>query len=74
MLLRLQPDCNSSDLLLGLSSHSQVGGPGLGAALLADWSAFVRLSKEKQALTKGLGGGVNTIHLSLLLSAVKKGM
>lgn len=38
-----------------------MGGPGLGAAVLADWSAFVRLSKEKQTLAKGLGGGVNTI-------------
>lgn len=38
-----------------------MGGPGLGAAVLANWSAFVRLSKEKQALAEGLGGGVNTI-------------
>lgn len=60
MLLRLQPDCNSSDPLPGLRSCGQVGGPGLGAALLADWSAFVRLSKQKQALAEGLGGGVNT--------------
>lgn len=43
-LSRLQPDCNSSDPLLGLPSRSQVGGPGLGAALLADRSAFVWLS------------------------------
>lgn len=28
---------------------------------LADWSAFVGLSKEKQSLAEGLGGGVNTI-------------
>lgn len=61
MLLRLQPDCNSSDPLPGLPSRGQVGGPSLGAAVLTDWSAFVRLSKEKQALAKGLGGGVNTI-------------
>ena len=44
-----------------LASLGQVGGLGLGAAALADWSAFVRLSKEKQALAEGLGGGVNTI-------------
>lgn len=28
---------------------------------LADWSAFVGLSKERQSLAEGLGGGVNTI-------------
>lgn len=61
MLLRLQPDCNSSDPPSGLPSRGEVGGPGLGAAVLADWSAFVRLSKEKRALAEGLGGGVNTI-------------
>lgn len=29
--------------------------------MLADWSAFVQLSKEKQTPAKELGGGVNTI-------------
>lgn len=64
-LLRLQADCNSSDPLPGLPSRGQVGGPGLGASVLADWSAFVRLSQEKQALAEGLGGGVNTIPFVL---------
>lgn len=58
---RLQPDCNSSDPLPGLPSRGRVGGPALGTAVSADWSAFVRLSKEKQALAESLGGGVNTI-------------
>lgn len=61
MLPRLQPDCNISDPLLGLPSLGRVGGPALGTAVSADWSAFVRLSKENQALAEGLGGGVNTI-------------
>lgn len=38
-----------------------MGGPGLRPAVSADCSAFVRLSKEKQALAAGLGGGVDTI-------------
>lgn len=32
-----------------------------GLLCLADWSAFVRLSMQKQSLAEGLGGGVNTI-------------
>lgn len=38
-----------------------MGGPGPGDVVLAGWSAFVQLSKEKPALAEGLGGGVNTI-------------
>lgn len=55
MLLGFQPDCNSSDPPLpDHPSPGQVGGPGLGDGLLADWPAFVRLSKEEQA---GRGSG-----------------
>lgn len=44
---------------LALPCCGQVGGP---AAVLTDWSAFVRLSKgEALGLAEGLGGGVNTI-------------
>lgn len=32
-----------------------------GLLCLADWSAFVQLSMQKQSLAEGLGGGVNTI-------------
>lgn len=61
MLLRLQADCNSSDLLPGLPSSRLMGGPSRGEAVLTDWSAFVLLSKERQALAKGLGRGVDII-------------
>lgn len=72
-LSRLQPDCNSSDPLLGLPSRSQVGGPGLGAALLADRSAFVRFVKRRRTLWPMVWAEVSTqFHLSSLLSAVKE--
>lgn len=66
MMLRLQPDCNSSDPLPGHPSHGQVGGPGLGDGLLADWSAFVRSSKEKLAgRGSGWGSGRRCQHNSI---------
>lgn len=49
LLLGFQPDCNSSDPL-----QVRWVVPGLGDSLIADWPAFVRLSKEEQS---GRGSG-----------------
>lgn len=56
MLLRLQPDCNSSDPpCLAYPARVRWVVPVLKGLVLTDWSAFVRLSNERQAPAEGLG-------------------
>ena len=73
-LLRLQPDCNSSDPPSGLPQPRSGGwSRSLRAAVLTDWSAFVRLSKgEAGSGQRVWAEALTQFHLSALLSAVKK--